>query len=107
MLGGEWGHRLHRGWSVEVELGLGPQCTGPTACRVAANSDSLAHTPGNFSTFFTRGGCPADSMPLHPVACCCRFWDCCGAADESVPGCVQGFHVSFDDDLNEANGWKE
>ncbi|KAF6259118.1 hypothetical protein COO60DRAFT_1044090 [Scenedesmus sp. NREL 46B-D3] len=35
-----------------------------------------------------------------------RFWDCCGSEDEGAPGCCVGFHVSFDDELNEAHGWR-
>eukprot|EP00878_Enallax_costatus_P022252 GHUV01023596.1.p2 GENE.GHUV01023596.1~~GHUV01023596.1.p2 ORF type:complete len:157 (+),score=39.81 GHUV01023596.1:360-830(+) len=34
-----------------------------------------------------------------------RFWDCCGDEDESAPGCCVGFHISFDDELNEARMW--
>lgn len=35
-----------------------------------------------------------------------RFWDCCGSEDEGTPGCCVGFHVSFDDELNDAKGWR-
>eukprot|EP00879_Flechtneria_rotunda_P018188 GHRR01019077.1.p1 GENE.GHRR01019077.1~~GHRR01019077.1.p1 ORF type:complete len:181 (+),score=47.90 GHRR01019077.1:64-606(+) len=34
-----------------------------------------------------------------------RFWDCCGSEVEVAPGCCTGFHISFDDDLNQAKGW--
>lgn len=35
-----------------------------------------------------------------------RFWDCCGAEAEDAPGCVLGFHVSFDADENARRGWE-
>jgi hypothetical protein len=44
---------------------------------------------------------------LLPLLLLSRFWDCCGAADEAAPGCVQGYHLSFDDELNSSNGWRE
>jgi hypothetical protein len=34
-----------------------------------------------------------------------RFWDCCGNEDEGAPGCEAGFHQTFDDALNDAQGW--
>lgn len=34
-----------------------------------------------------------------------RFWDCCGAEEEGEPGCVAGWHLSFDEGLNERCGW--
>jgi hypothetical protein len=27
-----------------------------------------------------------------------RFWDCCGATDEAVPGCTRGPHATYDDE---------
>eukprot|EP00195_Chlamydomonas_chlamydogama_P006885 CAMPEP_0202911156 /NCGR_PEP_ID=MMETSP1392-20130828/54204_1 /ASSEMBLY_ACC=CAM_ASM_000868 /TAXON_ID=225041 /ORGANISM="Chlamydomonas chlamydogama, Strain SAG 11-48b" /LENGTH=125 /DNA_ID=CAMNT_0049601557 /DNA_START=174 /DNA_END=551 /DNA_ORIENTATION=- len=35
-----------------------------------------------------------------------RFWDCCGNEDEAAPGCTTSFHITFDDDLNQAMGWQ-
>jgi hypothetical protein len=55
------------------------------------------------------------SFWFQPVMClprvylctpACRFWDCCGSEDEAAPGCCVGFHISFDDELNEAKGWQ-
>lgn len=34
-----------------------------------------------------------------------RFWDCCGMEDEKAPGCKEGFHITFDEELNEHMGW--
>ena len=33
-----------------------------------------------------------------------RFWDCCGKEREDAPGCVTGWHLASDDQLNEV-GW--
>ena len=36
-----------------------------------------------------------------------RFWDCCGDEGAAAPGCCSGWHITYDDDLNAANGWRE
>jgi hypothetical protein len=35
-----------------------------------------------------------------------RFWDCCGAEDEGAEGCEKASHISGDDEVNRARGWR-
>lgn len=48
-------------------------------------------------------GGSASPLPL-PLSCR-RFWDCCGDEEESSPGCQSSYHVTYDAEINEANGW--
>ncbi len=51
---------------------------------------------------------PRRPLTLDPCAGTCdapQFWDCCGAEQEDAPGCTFSFHQSFDEELNERNGW--
>ncbi|KAL6761956.1 hypothetical protein V8C86DRAFT_2526738 [Haematococcus lacustris] len=34
-----------------------------------------------------------------------QFWDCCGQEQEDAPGCCTGYHLSYDDQLNQRHGW--
>jgi hypothetical protein len=35
-----------------------------------------------------------------------RFWDCCGAEDETAAGCETSYHITWDDQLNQTHGWE-
>ncbi|GAX81660.1 hypothetical protein CEUSTIGMA_g9088.t1 [Chlamydomonas eustigma] len=34
-----------------------------------------------------------------------RFWDCCGEEEETSPGCQLAYHLTYDEELNEVQGW--
>lgn len=48
---------------------------------------------------------PLHSPPPSVPAGLLQFWDCCGEEAEDAPGCERGFHVTWDDELNERMGW--
>jgi hypothetical protein len=84
--------------------------------EIARNSpDACIHHPAAYTGgevakaigFVRASAAPADQL-LAVVGRrgLLRFWDCCGAEAEDAPGCKAGWHVSYDDELNEAHGWR-
>lgn len=76
-----------------------PSENGPTAC----NYHTELFTGGEIAKYtgFVRATAdnPEDQLinklGRYGIV---RFYDCCGATEESAPGCVTGRHVGFGED---------
>jgi len=106
VVAGWWGWLI---WTVRSArlgwLGAGGGVASAKVC--AANREPQART-------YTVTVTAPNPKPLTPnpkpvngrTVTHCRFWDCCGDEAEDAPGCCTGWHVTFDDEVNAARGWK-
>eukprot|EP00882_Tetradesmus_deserticola_P013442 GHRQ01014274.1.p1 GENE.GHRQ01014274.1~~GHRQ01014274.1.p1 ORF type:complete len:160 (+),score=30.09 GHRQ01014274.1:220-699(+) len=109
--------------NVAASRGEATASTSLVTCRrckqrfseASNNKDECRHHPALYSggevakaIGFVRASDAPDDQLEHVVGRkgLMRFWDCCGSEDEDAPGCCVGYHVTFDEELNEAHGWR-